>query len=334
VSGTASVANDARDERVDVGDGVRLCCRRLGDRSAPPLLLIMGLGRQLITWPQALCGLLVGGGFQVVLFDNRDIGRSWHAEIPPPSAGQFLTRRFDPDQYDLGDMARDTAHLIDALQLGPCHVVGVSMGGMIAQTLAARHPQHVRGLVSVMSTTGATGVGWPAPSTLRAMFRPPPRSGEQAADRAVEVWRRIGSHGYPFDEHRARELARREFERDRQAAAGTGRQLAAVIKSGDRTAELARIAAPTVVVHGDQDRMVHPSGGRATAAAIRGARFQTIEGMGHDLPAGAFPELAELITDHALSVERSRRDDRAVGGDQAAGGDQAIGGDQTARAVA
>ena len=318
MTGAASSEADAPDERADVGDGVRLCYRRLGDRAAPPLLLIMGLGRQLIAWPQALCELLVDGGFHVVRFDNRDIGCSWHAELPPPSTGQFLTRRFDPDQYDLGDMARDTARLIDALQLGPCHVVGVSMGGMIGQTLAARHPRHVRGLVSVMSTTGATGVGWPAPSTLRAIFRPPPRSGEQAADRAVEVWRRIGSHGFPFDEHRVRELARREFERDRQAATGTGRQLAAVIKSGDRTTELARITAPTLVMHGDQDRMVHPSGGRATAAAIAGARLETIEGMGHDLPAGALPRLAELITDHALRVDRAVRDDRDRGDDRPA----------------
>jgi pimeloyl-ACP methyl ester carboxylesterase len=267
----------------------------------------MGLGRQLITWPQSLCDLLLAGGYQVVRFDNRDIGRSWHARIPPPSPGQLLTRRFHPDQYDLADMAGDTARLIDALALGASHVVGVSMGGMIGQTLAARHPPHVRSLVSVMSTTGATGVGWAAPSTLRMMFRRPPRDREQAANRAVEMWGQIGSRGFPFDEQRIRDLAAREFERDRHIAAGTGRQLAAVIKSGDRTAELGRVTAPTLVLHGDRDQMVHPSGGKATAAAIEGARLRMIEGMGHDLPAGALPQLAELIIGHAARADGTTR---------------------------
>jgi pimeloyl-ACP methyl ester carboxylesterase len=290
---------------VDVGGSIRLCCEGFGDPADPPLVLIMGLGRQLVAWPQALCERLSERGYHVVRFDNRDIGRSTHVSTLAPTTAQLITRRFDPDQYTLADMARDTAGLIDALGLRPAHVVGVSMGGMIGQTLAARHPQHVRSLVSIMSTTGRAGVGWAAPSTLAMMFRSPPRDREQALARAAAMWRHIGSHGFPFDEQASRDLVSRELDRDRRTLAGTARQLAAVIKSGDRTAELETITAPTLVLHGDRDQMVHPSGGRATAAAIPGARLETIAGMGHDLPSGLLPRLVELVADHAVRADRS-----------------------------
>jgi pimeloyl-ACP methyl ester carboxylesterase len=297
---------------VDVGGAIRLCCERLGDPAAPPIVLIMGLGRQLIAWPHTLCEQLTVRGFHVVRFDNRDIGRSTHVRVPPPSTGQLLLRRFERDQYDLADMARDTAGLIDALGLAPAHIVGASMGGMVAHTLAAHHPRHVRSLVSVMSTTGQAGVGWAAPSTVRMMFRAPARDREQAASRGAAMWRHIGSDGFPFDEDAARELVSREFDRDRRAAAGTARQFAAVLKSGDRTDELRRITAPTLVLHGDRDRMVHPSGGRATADAIPGARFETIAGMGHDLPADLVPRLVELIAGHATRADRGTPSTRAA----------------------
>ena len=284
---------------VDAGDGIKLCYERFGSPTDPALVLIMGLGRQLIAWPQALCEQLSRRGLHVVRFDNRDIGRSTHSVTPPPSRAQLLARRFDREQYELADMARDTAGLIDALGVGPAHVVGASMGGMIGQTLAARHPRHVRSLVSIMSSTGRTGVGWAAPSTLRMMFHRPPRTREEAASQGAAMWRHIGSHGFPFDEQAARELVLRELDRDRRIATGTARQLAAVVKSGDRSAELSGITAPTLVVHGDRDRMVHPSGGRATAAAIPGADHMTISGMGHDLPAQLIPTLVEVLADHA-----------------------------------
>jgi pimeloyl-ACP methyl ester carboxylesterase len=294
---------DPIEDRVGVGVGgsvrIRICCQRFGDPADPPLVLIMGLGRQLIAWPRALCDQLAGRGFHVVRFDNRDIGCSTHVPTDPPTTAQLIARRFDPDQYTLADMARDTAGLIDALALRPAHIVGASMGGMIGQTLAARHPEHVRSLVSIMSTTGRAGVGWAAPSTLAMMFRSPPRDRDLALNRAAAMWRHIGSHGFPFDEQAARELVSREADRDRRSVAGTARQLAAVIKSGDRTAELQTITAPTLVIHGDRDRVVHASGGRATAEAIPGARLVTIAGMGHDLPAGLIPRLVELISDHA-----------------------------------
>jgi pimeloyl-ACP methyl ester carboxylesterase len=281
----------------DVGRGVTLCYQTFGDPSAPPVLLIQGLGTQMIGWPEAFCQRLVAGGLFVVRFDNRDCGRSWRAKLRPPRPWQLVARRLDPELYTLSDMARDTAGLIDALALEPVHAVGISMGGMIAQTLAAQYPDRVRSLVSIMSTTGARGQGRPAPSTLRMLISRPPSDEEGAVQRTVTMFRHIGSRGFPFDEAATRERARLAFHRGFHPA-GAGRQLGAIVKSGDRTAELARITAPTLVLHGDHDPMVDPSGGRATAAAIPGARLRTIAGLGHDLPDGALDQLAKLILDH------------------------------------
>jgi pimeloyl-ACP methyl ester carboxylesterase len=292
------------EQMIDVGGGISLCYERLGSSDDPAILLIMGLGQQLLAWPDDFCQALVDRGFQVVRFDNRDIGRSTHATTPSPSWGRLLTRRLPPDQYEVSDMARDAAGLIGALALGPAHAVGVSMGGMIAQMLAAQYPQDVRSLVSIMSSTGARNAGWVAPSTLRLMFRAPPRDREAAAERSVLMFSQIGSHGFPFDDEFVRNRARRAFDRDPRAAIGTARQLGAIIKSGDRTAALQRITAPTLVIHGDRDRMVHPSGGRATARAIPGARLVTIPGLGHDIPVGVYGQMIDLIAEHALSVQR------------------------------
>jgi pimeloyl-ACP methyl ester carboxylesterase len=282
---------------LDAGDGITLCAQRFGDPAAPPLLLISGLGQQLIAWPTALCEQLAERGLQVIRFDNRDVGRSTRASVPPPKPQQLLTRRFAPGQYTLADMARDTAGLLDALELDNVHVAGRSMGGMIGQTLAARHPRRVRTLTSIMSTTGARRVGRPALSTWRLMLGKPSKERAESVERAVVLWRHIGSHGYPFDEAEVRALAGLAFDRGHDPA-GVARQLAAIIKSGDRTRELRSIGVPTLVVHGDRDRMVAPTGGGATAAAIPGARQVTIAGMGHDLPAGAWPRLVELIAGH------------------------------------
>lgn len=294
------------EQLIDVGRGITLCAERLGDPADPPILLIMGLGQQLLAWPDELCQGLVQRGFQLVRFDNRDIGHSTHSGARPPDVKQLVTRRFAPEQYDLTDLAADSAGLIDALELAPAHIVGVSMGGMIGQTLAARHPDHVRSLTSIMSSTGSRRVGWTAPSTLRLVLSAPPRDREAAANRAAMMWKHIGSHGFPFDEDYIRERAMRAFDRDPKAAAGTGRQMAAILKSGDRTPELKRIKAPTLVIHGDRDRMVHPSGAKATAKAIPGARRETITGMGHDLPAGAIDQLVQLIADHAAETDRAQ----------------------------
>jgi pimeloyl-ACP methyl ester carboxylesterase len=293
------------EQLIDVGRGVTLCAERIGDPSHPPLLLIAGLGQQLLSWPDEFCAALTERGLQVIRFDNRDAGRSTHLNTRPPGLKQLATRRFAPEQYDLADMGQDTAHLIEALELGSVHVVGISMGGMIGQTLAARHPSLVRSLVSIMSTTGIRRAGWIAPSTMRLVFRPPARDRDEAADRADSLWRHIGSQGFPYDEAFARDLAMRSFDRDGRSAAGAGRQIGAITKSGDRRAELRGISAPTLVLHGDRDRMVHPSGGRSTAATIPGARLETIRGLGHDLPQGAWAQLIELISAHAKRADEA-----------------------------
>lgn len=279
---------------VDVGRGYSLCVETVGDPADTPLLLISGLGMQMNAWPLELCRQLAARGLYVIRFDNRDVGRSTRADVKPPSLPQLATRRFSARQYALGAMALDTAGLLDALELESVHVAGRSMGGMIGQTLAVQHPERVRSLTSIMSMTGARKVGRPATSTWRLMMGRPSTEREASVERAVVLFRHIGSHGFPFDEAAVREAAGVAFDRGHDPA-GVARQLAAIMKSGDRTRQVATIAAPTLVIHGDRDLMVDPSGGRATADAIPGARHETIAGMGHDLPAGAWPRLIELI---------------------------------------
>jgi pimeloyl-ACP methyl ester carboxylesterase len=291
------------DERpIELPSGVTLCTEERGPRDGRPLLLVAGLGMQLHSWPAELCDALAAEGLRVVRFDNRDAGRSSRSPQPPPGRRELLLRRIRPGRYDLGDLADDALGLLHALDLAPAHVVGVSMGGMIGQTLAARHPEAVRSLVSIVSSTGDRRVGQPARSTVLRLLRRPAASRDEAVERAVAFFRHIGSHGFPFDEERLRAEAGRAFDRGHDPA-GTSRQLAAILKSGDRTAELARIRVPTLVIHGDRDRMVHPSGGAATAAAIPGARLETIAGMGHDLPRETWPQLVRLIVAHVDSTQ-------------------------------
>lgn len=286
----------------DVGRGISLAYERIGDDGAEPLVLVAGLGQQLHSWPDAFCTELAGRGFQVVRFDNRDAGRSTHPRFRPAKLPAMFAGRFPPEQYDLTDMAADTVGLLDALGLDRVHLAGVSMGGMISQSVAALHPARVRTLTSIMSTTGSRLIGRPAFSTLRLMGAKPPRSREEAVESAVKMFRHISSHGFPFDEAWVRETAGTGWDRD-PTAGGVGRQLGAILKSGNRTAWLRKITAPTLVVHGDRDRMVHPTGGAATARAIPGARLETLRGMGHNLPEGAWPALLDLIAGHARSSD-------------------------------
>jgi pimeloyl-ACP methyl ester carboxylesterase len=287
------------EETVDVGGGMRICLVAEGDPAGAPLLLLAGLGQQLNVWPEELRDGLVERGFRVIRCDNRDVGRSGRASCPPPGARQFLTRRFSTAQYDLGAMVADTVGLLDALEIERAHLVGMSMGGMIAQGVAAREPGRVLSLTSIMSTTGAPRVGRPAPSTWLRLAAPPARTRDAQAKAVVGMMRHVGSRGFPFEEEAVRAVALEAFDRSGgPGAAGVARQLAAIMKSGDRSAEVGRIAAPTLVIHGDRDRMVNPSGGRATAAAIPGARLQVMAGMGHDLPRGARTELVEQIAAH------------------------------------
>jgi pimeloyl-ACP methyl ester carboxylesterase len=282
---------------VDVGRGIRLACEQFGDPAGAPLVLIAGLGMDLNSWPAEFCELFTSRGFLVIRFDNRDVGQSTHLDFPAPRPLAMLRKRWHPRQYLLADMAADTVGLLDAAGLPYAHLVGISMGGMIAQTAAARYPDRVQSLTSIMSTTGAPHVGRPARSTWAMMLSRPPRNRAEFADRAVRIFRHIGSAGYPFDEERVRELAESEWDRD-PSTEGTRRQLAAIIRSGDRTGEVRTITAPTLVIHGDRDLMVNPTGGAATARAIAGARLETMPGLGHDLPRGAWPALVNLIDDH------------------------------------
>jgi pimeloyl-ACP methyl ester carboxylesterase len=288
----------------DVGGAISLCYETFGSEGDPPMVLIMGLGTQMIGWPDEFCKELAARGFYVVRFDNRDIGRSTRIHGRPPTVGQLLRRRIDPVHYTLRDMAGDTAGLIRELGLGPVHAVGASMGGMIAQTLAAQHPELVRSLVSIMSNTGHRWKGQPAFRIFRYLVTRAPSDRDGYIAHTTRVFRAIGSTGLPYDEERVKDMVARSYDRGHDPA-GPGRQLGAIIASGDRTAELRQITAPTLVIHGSKDPMVNKSGGVATAQAIPGARLVTIEGMGHDLPSAAWPQLIDAIADHAHAADQA-----------------------------
>jgi len=290
------------EEFCDVGRGVTLCYETFGEPSNPTALLVMGLGTQMIAWQDDFCSELAARELHVVRFDNRDIGRSTHVAGSPPSTAQLLVRSKRAATYSLADMADDTAGLLERLDLAPAHVIGASMGGMIAQTLAARHRAHVRSLVSIMSTTGSRRSGQPTLRALGMLLRRPRPGREAYIERTEAVFRRIGSPGYPRDEEQLRAMAGASYDRDHDPS-GPGRQLAAIIASGDRTAELRTIDVPTLVIHGAADPLIAPSGGRATAAAIPGAHMLSVPGMGHDLPRALWPQLLGEIAGHAHSSE-------------------------------
>jgi pimeloyl-ACP methyl ester carboxylesterase len=296
-----------REQFCDVGRGVTLCYETFGEPSQPTALLVMGLGTQMIAWHEDFCSLLAGHGLHVVRFDNRDVGHSTHLPGRPPTIPQMLMRSSRAARYDLGDMAQDAARLLDKLQLAPAHVVGASMGGMIAQTLAARYPGSVLSLTSIMSNTGNRRSGQPSLAIYPLLLRRAPRERGAFIEHVVQMFDRIGSPGVAREESDIRALAAESWDRDRDPT-GTGRQLAAIMASGDRTAELHRITAPTLVIHGAADRLVAPSGGRGTARAIPSARLMLVPGMGHDLPRALWPMVVEAIAEHVHRAEAVRAD--------------------------
>jgi pimeloyl-ACP methyl ester carboxylesterase len=281
-----------------VGSGIELCYETFGDPEAPALLLTMGLATQMHGWHEDLCAELADRGFHVIRFDNRDVGRSQRMDGPVPSLLQLLRRDRRAASYTLDDMAADGVGLLDHLGIDAAHVVGASMGGMIAQTMAARHPDRVLSLVSWMSNTGSRWHGQPSPLIWPVLVKKPPRGREQYVEHAVRVFSKIGSPGFERDEDDLRRIAAMSYDRGLNPAAGA-RQLAAIIHSGDRTPLLRTITAPTLVIHGDKDKMVPLSGGRATARAIPGARLLVIEGMGHDMPRAAWPPMLDAIEHNA-----------------------------------
>ena len=290
------------EQLISVGD-IELCYETFGQPEDPALLLVMGLGTQMLAWHEDFCAQLADRGFYVIRYDNRDVGRSTHhSDVPPPSIKELLLRRPKNRVYTLDDMADDGIKLIDALGIGTAHVVGASMGGMIAQLMAARHPSRVLSLTSIMSTTGNRWKGQPAIRVYPALLGKPPKTKEEAVERVVALFAVVGSPGFERDEDELRSMAARSYDRSADPA-GYARQLAAIITAADRTPDLRRVQMPTLVIHGTKDKLVRPSGGKATARAIPGSKLLLIEGMGHDLPRGAWPRIVDAIAEVAAKGE-------------------------------
>jgi pimeloyl-ACP methyl ester carboxylesterase len=289
-------------------NGIQIEYEDYGDRDHPTILLIMGLGAQLTLWPIELVEALVARGFRVIRYDNRDIGLSHKFEgvKAPGMLKLVLLSRFGIKPrvpYTLSDMAADAVGLLDALGIERAHIVGGSMGGMIAQLVAVEYPERVLSLTSIMSTTGNPKLP-PAQKEAFAVLtkRPPPATDEEAlVAHGMNVARTIGGPGYPADEGELRERVLAGIHRSFYPA-GPPRQIAAIVADGDRRARLARITAPTLVIHGEDDPLVRLEGGKDTAAAIPGARLETIPGMGHNLPTQLTDTLADLIADHAKAA--------------------------------
>ncbi len=294
--------NGLGEERLAPANGIELAYQEAGDPAAESILMIMGLGTQMLAWDEELCSMLAERGFRVIRFDNRDIGHSTMIDAAGmPNRIDMMRGRRDRAPYLLSDMADDAFGLMDHLGIESAHVVGASMGGMIGQTMAIEGPERVRSLVSMMSTTGNRRLGWPHLRALPILFADYPRSREGYIRRAARTFEVIGSPGFPRDPQRLADLAGGMWDRSHNPA-GVLRQMYAVTASGDRTPALRRLRLPATVLHGTADRLVRPAGGRATAAAIPGARLRMFEGMGHDLPRQLWPEYVEEI---AATAERA-----------------------------
>jgi pimeloyl-ACP methyl ester carboxylesterase len=265
-----------------------------GDPSDPSLLLVMGLGAQLTTWPQGFVDGLRQRGFFIIRFDNRDSGLSTKFEGLPDIMAMFTGSDLSSTVYRIEDMADDAAALLAALGVDKAHVVGASMGGMITQALVINHPELFLSATSIMSTTGDRAVGAPTGEALTALLRPVATSREEAIQAGAEGSAVIGSPGYPIDEHILLERAAAAYDRS-YCPEGTVRQLGAVLGSPDRTEGLHGVHIPFLVVHGEADPLVTPSGGEATAAAVPGATLLTFAGMGHDLPEPLWGTITDAI---------------------------------------
>jgi pimeloyl-ACP methyl ester carboxylesterase len=288
--------------RIAPANGIEIAYETFGSPDDPTMLLVMGIGMQMVSWPPALCRMLADEGFHVVRFDNRDVGLSTHLdEAGPPDLSPLATGgRVTGAPYTFADMADDTVGLLDHLDVERAHLVGASLGGMIAQETALRHPERVLSLVSVMSTPSVLiGVG--TREALAALMMPPATTEDGAAERAVTAFRVVGSPGYPMDEEAVADRAREAFRRSVDPA-GFARQFAAGHASGDRSERLRTLVVPTLVMHGEDDPLIQPEGGRATAEAVPGARLVTFPGMGHDLPEALWPRIVEEVATHARTA--------------------------------
>ena len=303
-TGTATITGDD-------GADLDIYYEDFGDPAAPPVLLIMGLGAQLLLWRTGFCERLVNRGFRVIRYDNRDVGlsgklhgRRAQAKLIPAMARSYLGRP-SPSVYTLEHMADDAAALLDHLGIDRAHIVGASMGGMIAQIFAARYPQRTAGLGILISSNNAALLPPPAPRALLALIKGPapdsPR--EVIVENSVRVSKIIGSPGYPTPEHTLRAEAIEGYERAHYPQ-GIARHFGAVLGSGSLKRYDRQITAPTVVIHGRADKLMRPAGGRAIAAAIPGARLVLFDGMAHDLPEALWDDIiGELVITFAAFSE-------------------------------
>ncbi|WP_407147540.1 alpha/beta fold hydrolase [Bradyrhizobium sp. ORS 86] len=284
-------------------NGIDICYEIFGHADAEPLLLIMGLGAQMIHWDDEFCRQLAARGFRVIRFDNRDIGKSSHLSGGKRlTALELLKLRFlkipVAASYRLIDMARDTIGLMDALGIRKAHLVGASMGGMIAQEVAITFPERVLSLTSIMSTTGNPRVPGPSREAAAVLMAPPPATKDEYFARYAQTWKVLRNGSFPEDEALDRSRAERTYARGLNPA-GVSRQLRAVLASGSRKERLRSVKAPTLVIHGTVDPLVHPEGGKDTAASIPGAKLVMIDGMGHALPIPMWPQIIDAIDQHA-----------------------------------
>jgi pimeloyl-ACP methyl ester carboxylesterase len=282
-------------------NGISIEYESFGDKANETVLLIMGLGAQLTMWPVEFCNELVSRGFHVVRFDNRDIGLSTKFEsagMPDMAAifGALMAGKPATSAYSLDDMADDAVGVLDALGIKRAHIVGASMGGMIAQLVAINHPDRTLSLTSIMSTTGNPALPQAKPEAMAVLMAPAVEGDTEAAiERGINAWKVIGSPGYPTDDKLLREWVSRDVKRSLYPL-GTARQMAAIVANGDRREKLKKLKVPAIVVHGEADPLVPVEGGRDTAANIPGAELRAIPGMGHDFPLGLVQTYADAVS--------------------------------------
>ena len=284
-------------------NGIDICYEIFGDGNAEPMFLIMGLGAQMVIWDDAFCEKLAARGFRVIRFDNRDIGQSSKMQggkrLTPFELLKLRLFKIPVDApYRLSDMAQDTIALMDTLGIRSAHLVGASMGGMIAQEIAITFPERVRSLTSIMSTTGDPRLPGPTREAASLLMAPPPKSRDEYIERFAKTWKMLRVGSFPEDEALDRARAERTFSRGLNPA-GVGRQLRAILASGSRKPRLHLVKAPTLVIHGTVDPLVNPAGGKDTAASIPNAKLMMIEGMGHALPLRMWPDIIDAIDKHA-----------------------------------
>ena len=289
-------------------NGIELEYESFGNRDNPAVLLIMGLGAQMTVWPEALCRGLANAGFFVIRFDNRDIGRStWLDQLETPDIGKLYAAAMAGEKisspYTLSDMAADAAGLLDALEIARAHIVGGSMGGMIAQIFASTYPERTLSLTSIMSTSARRELPQATPEAMEMLLPAPedPDSRESVIRHDIQALKVFGGTGCPPSDERAREQAERAYDRGYHPA-GMTRQFAALIANGNTVRHLQSIRVPSLVIHGDSDPLIPPAGGEDTAALIPDARLLLIPGMGHDLAPEVVPELVEAISRHCAAA--------------------------------